>query len=335
MQVRYRFPVTGQLRIGFSFPIQTRLFIYAFEADEFGVVTHLNATTGSVDRALWPEIVSTPGSPVEAHFNLRSPFFAELQQEVRAIAGMLSAYGLDDIIVVDVEESWLPANDSEKQELALSEFKVARERPSPRSFDPVSFDLVARAVLVADEAVGFETALNFYRKGRIDTKNEHYLDAILDYLFMIETTYANGKIKTIQVQAEYQDSVELGRLMAETLANPGLQDEIRHDARAKARFDEVYKGKTVPEVIAQIVNLRGELHHHSARKSGVWHPTDHQRFLADARFLEYLCLGIVFAISHPSQFSEKTDSTYRSQVLECDRNRRIHTYAKARIKSEN
>jgi hypothetical protein len=314
MRVRYRLPVLGRLRIDKSFPVTTPLFAFTFETNELGLVTHLNATASVKDKSSWPRVTATPQPGVKLDIHLSDPYFAELRRDMRAVRGILALYGVDDINVDLIDEVWEPENEEEKHALPLYSFKIDHKPTATAELSVVPFDLVARALLVTERAAGFDAALNFFRKGRADVRAEQYLDAVLDYLFMVETTYANGKFRSAHVEEEYLSSSELRKLLAETVSNPSLRSEVRRDSRIEQRFTLAYEGKSPEAVIPYIVNLRGELHHHSARKSGIWHPTDHIRFGADAYFLEYLCLGIAFAITHEALFGESTVQAYQEQA---------------------
>ena len=114
MHVRYRFPVTGRLRLEYSFPIRTNPFTYAFEVDEHGVVTHLNATARVQDRFLWPMVVKDPQPGIKAHIQMSSPLFQLLQHDMRAVAGILALYGVDDLAVDGAEELWEAETQEEK-----------------------------------------------------------------------------------------------------------------------------------------------------------------------------------------------------------------------------
>lgn len=313
MHVRYRFVVTGRLRLEYSFPIRTSPFTYAFEADEHGVVTHLNATARVQDRSLWPIVVRDPEPGIKAHIQMSSPLFPLLQHDMRAVAGILALYGADDLAVDEAEEVWEPETQEEKDSLALYSMKRTTDTTPPETWPRVSFDLVARALMTAGRASNFEAALNFFRKGKLDVKSGHYIDAILDFLFMVETTYANGKFKTAQVEAEYLASEELHDLIRKALRERGLLENVRDHSRIQESFALTYASKTSTEIIKHLVQLRGNLHHHTSRKSGIWHPADHVRFGADAYFLQQLCLDIAFAIASPTLLNEETARDYKVQ----------------------
>lgn len=314
MRVRYRLPVAGTLRLESSFPVWTQFFTYTFEVDENGVVTHLNASAAVPDKSMWPRITPDPKPGVKAHIQLTSPYFPVLKRDVQAAAGVLALFGVDEISTEDAEEFWEPDSPEEKEALALFSFKRSRESKPPTEWPRLPFDLAARCLLIAGRAADFEAALNFFRKGRLDVKAEQYIDAVLDFLFMVETTYANGKFKTAQVEAEYLASTELCGLIADALGEPSLRANVRGHGRIEESFRRTYLDKTPEEIIPHLVELRGELHHHTSRKSGIWHPADHIRFGADAFFLQQLCIGIAFAIASPALFDAATIRTYEAQA---------------------
>lgn len=314
MQVRYRFAVTGRLRLEYSFPVRTSLFTYAFQTDEHGVVTHINAVARVQDRSMWPQVTKDPQPGVKAHIHLSSPHFSFLQHDMRAVAGVLALYGVEELAVDEAEEIWEPETQEEKDSLALYSMKHTAEATPPDTWPRVPFDLVARALLTAARASDFEAALNFFRKGRLDVKSKHYIDAVLDFLFMVETTYANGKFKTAQVEAEYLASEDLHRSIRKAVQERALLENVRGHSRIQETFGRTYAGKTSDEIIKYLVQLRGNLHHHTSRKSGVWHPTDHVRFGADAYFLQQLCFDIAFAIAGPTLFDEEAARDYQAQA---------------------
>jgi hypothetical protein len=316
MKVRYRLAVSGTLRLEYSFPVRARVFTYEFEVDEHGVVTHLNATARVPDRAHWPIVEYTPNDSVKAHIKMSNPYFPFLRQDLHAASGVLSIFGVDEIPMNEVEEFWEPENEAEKESLKLFSFKIQTQPTSPATWPSVPFDLAARALLVAERSGNFDAALNLFRKGRIDIKLHHYIDAVLDFLFMVETTFANGKFRTAQVEAEYLDSADLKHLISQSISDPVLLANVRSNGRIEHDFERTYARKPPESVISHVVRLRGELHHHTSRKSGIWHPMDHIRFGADAYFLQQLCLGIAFLIINPTLFGDDAEGAFQAQEFE-------------------
>lgn len=320
MKIRYQFPVTGRVRLQFHFPVSVGPFTYEFEVDKDGVLYRLSAVASVPDRSMWPVVQEKPAPGVALGINLSSPFFEVLKKDIRAVVGVLSLFGLDDIDINAVEESWEPDSPEEKNELQLFGFKVEHTKTPPSTWPYSPFDVVARAFLSASRSEGFETALHFFRKGHIDVMENKFLDAVLDFLFMVETTYAEGKFRTSQVEAAYLSNTELQALIAKVLRDPVLMENVRHGhGSIKAAFDRDYRTRSPAEITAHLVNLRGSLHHHTSRRHGIWHPTDHTRFGADAYFLQHLCMEIGFSIANPILFSEEFRQAYLIQVAQNQR----------------
>lgn len=319
MKIRYRIPVTGRTRLKFHFPVRADLFTYEFEIDKDGLLHHLSALASVPDRSMWPVMQANPEPGVAANIILSSPFFEILQRDLRAVVGVLSLFGIDDIDLNNVEESWESESPEEKAELKIYSFKREMTTTSPSTWPCVSFDIVARAFLSAHRSSDFETALHFFRKGRIDVQEEKFLDAVLDFLFMVETTYAEGKFRTTQVEAAYLSNSELQALIAKALREPGVAANVRGHVKIQQAFDRDYRGHSPAEITKHLVNLRGSLHHHTSRKQGVWHPTDHTRFGADAYFLQHLCMEIGFSITNPTLFAEEFKQAYLTQAAHSQR----------------
>lgn len=318
MRVRYRLPVSGCLRIDMSFPVTNEIFTYDFEANAQGVVTHLNATARVPNRSEWPRIHKSNEEGFSSHIHLSAPFLDSLRREVRAASGILALFGVEEVSIDDAEEFWEAESEEEKAALQLSAFRIQKKSRDPATFEPISFDLVARALLVASQATGFEMALGFYRKGRVNVNAEQYLDAVLDYLFMLETTYANGKFRTAHVEAEYLSSSELRTFIRDVQVNDQLRWEMAREPRVAKKLQDTYLHTSVEEVVGSLISLRGELHHHNSRKNGIWHPTDHMRYGADALFLEYLCSKVAFSIMDSVFFGKTVISAYATQAQTCD-----------------
>ena len=75
---------------------------------------------------------------------------------------------------IDIEEplvEWLPESDEERRQIGFNNYSRRSTRPDPNTLRPVSFDLVARAVIATDKLMEFETPLNFFRRGCRDIQD--------------------------------------------------------------------------------------------------------------------------------------------------------------------
>ena len=205
--------------------------------------------------------------------------------------------GVKSIDFDNAEESWLPDSVEEKEELQL--YGVTRsivEKPV-QEWPFTGFDLVARAFLAAPRGREIETALSFFRKGRLDVLESRYIEAVLDFLFMVESLYAGGKFKSAQVEEKYLNTPELQAMISVAVSDDTLRHNVSGDSRIRSAYERDYAGKGSADITRHIVGLRGFLHHHTSSRPGMWHPDDHVRYGADAYFLQQLCSAIGFAFN--------------------------------------
>jgi hypothetical protein len=314
MRVEYRCAVKGYIRVPFSFSVPTNFFTFEFETGPHGDLTHVSAITPVPDKSMWPIVKPSTKQGVSVEINMQSPFFDAARKDLRAAEGMLSLFGLESIDMENAEETWLPDSEQEKAELKLYNFKRRNTQKPVEQWPVTGFDLVARAFLAARRGREIESALNFFRKGRTDVTESRYLEAVFDFLFMIESLFANGKFKATQVETEYLRSLILQQTISAVLAEKSLRQAIAHhsDSRVKQSFARDYAGKTPSEITRHLVKLRGFLHHHTIGRRDIWHPDDHVRYEADALFLQNLCLGVGFKIVEPIWFADEHVREYQA-----------------------
>ena len=167
---------------------------------------------------------------------------------------MLSVFGVESIDTENAEEVWIPESEEEKQDRKMCAFSGTKERRPVEAFPFGHFDLVARACLCAPQATEFESALSFFRKGRIDVAEERYLEATYDFLFMIESCFAGGKFRAAQVKQAYLSKQKLQEILADVLKDASLERSMRQDSRMLTAFKRDYFGRSTAEVTDHLVN---------------------------------------------------------------------------------
>jgi hypothetical protein len=315
MHVKYRCRVKGRLRVVQHFPIPADFIRYEFEVGDAGQFTYVSALVPVSDKSMWPTVRPSSQPGIAVDINITSPFFDEVRRDLRAAEGLLSLFGIGSIDTENAEESWIPDSPEEKEELEL--YGVTRTKtPRPiHELPAIPFDLVARAFLAARRSRDVEVALSFYRKGRADVMESRFIEAVLDFLFMIESLFAQGKFKAAQVEQIFMADAELLALVRETLADHTLLHNVAGDERIRKAFLRDYSGKAPADIIRHIVRLRGFLHHHSKDKQDIWHPEEHVRFGADAYFLQQLCFAVSFKLAGPHLFSPEVLRAYQQLAV--------------------
>jgi hypothetical protein len=291
-------------------------FEYGVETDKDGVVTFITATYSANDPSLWPSITKDPEPGIAANIAMHSPGLDRAQAAIRTAEGILAFFGLERISWGNPEEIYLPESDEERQMLSVHRMSHSTKKVTALDMEPISFDILGRALLRAENLSAHEIPLAFFRKGKNDAYENRHIEACLDFLFMLETLFANGKFKTSQVVAEYTSSKTLLDAIYKVTQDTILLDIAQHRGPThRKRLSEKYMAKSPGEIAESFVDLRGQLHHHSLKDKNRWHPERHDDFLADALFLEHVCFHVGFELFSGEVFSKDSEL----QFLECYR----------------
>ena len=263
------------------------------------------------DRSQWPTFTASPEPGIAANVVIHSPCIDLAQRDIRTAEGILSFFGVQQIPWHNPEEIYIPESEEEERDLAIHSMKYGRQKLSPQDLPPISFDIVARALMRARNLTEYEVPLAFFRRGKNDVEQDRHIEACLDYLFMLETLFANGKFKTAQVKEQYASSESLTSAISEAVRDIDLPRIATH--RGQQHYEALsqrYLSKPPHEIAKGFVELRGRLHHHSQKRGKTWHPDNHDEFFVDALVLGQVCFRIAFALISKDVFSKEAESEY-------------------------
>lgn len=310
------------MRTEHIFPIPSGRIRYELETEESGLLTHVNATVRVDDDGSWPIVRSSTSPGVALDVILETPLLEEIQADLRSAEGLLSLFGLDSIDMRHPEATWLPDSPGERERLQFFAYSVEQVPTSIEEAPVVPFDLIARSFLAARGARELEVALSFFRRGRVDVMESRYIEAAFNFLFMIETLFAKGKFRSAEVERIYLGDARLIAYVQRALTDPDLLPVLRRDRRIWDAYVRDHDGRSVPDFIRYLVNLRGFLHHHSKERPGIWHPEEHVRFGADALLLQQVGFEVASAISEAHVHSQTVVSEYTRVATEYLRSKR-------------
>ena len=312
VKVKYKFPVKSISRITDPFPLILDDIEYVISTDSENKINMISVELRADDDSLWPTLTETPSLDTKFTIKMHSPHLEKAQQSVRAIEGVLSSFGVQSISWNNPEEIYIPESEEEKESLGVFGMSVKRGRANASDKAPIPFSIVAATIIRAKDLTDFEIPLAFYRKGTNDAYEDRHIEACVNFLFMLETLFANGQFKTKSVISEYSARVELVQAIRDTQADDDLvKIAYRWGASHGSRLEDVYKNSSAENVVAHLVGLRGLLHHHTQRHQDRWHPDKHDDFLADALFLQFVCSKISLGLFSETVFSEETNEIYK------------------------
>ncbi len=317
MKCKYSFPVKGHIRFpaGINFCAGNR--VYEFKVKN-GFLSELSVTICNFPEIYFPTIVQHKVGKFKASISVPpDPFWDDLVSDIRTIEGVLCIWGIREINADYCTTEWIPETESEKKNIQLSSFSRTRNEKPPENLSTSPIDLFIRSILAVSDLKESETPLNFYRRGQLDVFEERYIDAIYDLYFVLETLFADGKFKKKDVVLKFSASKEL--LEAINQDQKDIDPEIRSNPNLLKEYREKYLNKSKDEIIEHIVDLRGELHHHTLKKKDIWHPAKQRYFKVDALTLLNICYHIA--------------STRIIDVL--FKQERIEEFLKTAVKTEN
>jgi hypothetical protein len=294
MQCRYRFPIKGKIRLVQNVPIPVRGWIFEFGLED-GLIKDISVTVPLKDPNQWPVIQNNPTRDVEIEIKPNLVALPFVKRELQSLQGLLALFGLESINFDEMEVDWLPESEEEKDQLHIFTMGSKREQFPDKHFQPLFFDVLARCVIAADDAVEIEVPMNFYRRGALELQKDNYIAAIYNFYFILETIFGEGKFKEAAVMDSFKKSPELQQCVGRAISDPG--PFITFNKKLKNQFDKSYGMMNVEEVLRKFVKLRGELHHHTKKLKKMWHPEYQHQFKLDAVVLQSVTFNITFMMA--------------------------------------
>lgn len=314
MKCKYKYRINGKIKPSIVAPIPSKDAIFEFEVNENGVATYITVTVQADDESNWPTVKATPDSNVKYHIKIGCiPQIRFIQMELRVIEGLLALWGVHSIDINNPEIVWIPENAEEKRRLPINNYKTGKTTIEDKNVNATPFDIIARSIIGASKGFDDDFALSFYRRGQIDIDEERYIEAIYDFYFLLESILGNGKFQKKQVSEEFKKSSKLIDAIKSTLEEPG--DIILSNLILKNEFDKKYKDKSPEEIIDQLIDLRGFLHHHTSKRKEIWHPENQSKFEIDARIFQLICYEIAFDLSTKCVFDPEVTCKYEEIYL--------------------
>lgn len=320
MKIKFQFPVScrGQFIESLSFPLGDKEIGFIVKDQRFA---YLTITAPGVPNHAWPRIAPDTSGMLEIHISDHPGLpWKELKSLVRTIEGGLSFWGVSEIDVEHCTTEWIPESQQEIDALELSQITRSRSTEN-HTENAASLDMFIRTVLLHGQFSDLEIPLNFYRRGQNEMGRARSLDATYDFSFLLETMFANGKFRQHDVVTEMMASSELTNAIKELSNNRSHFNGIGKDTFAK--IESKYLHKPVKEVISAIVALRGFIHHHTMKRTDMWHPEDHDIHEPDAVYLVQLCHFILAGRVIGTLYKPENISAFKALKVTTENGKRI------------
>ena len=301
MRVKYRISVDhrGDAPVGILFELDG--VTYSITAVD-GRISEIDIVVPNFPMASLPKITSTSEQVSVPEISIPSdPLWPDVERNLMFLEGVLSMFGLRKVSFEERTVEWLPDNDEEREAIQISSFRVTRREKS--GFGPVAYDMFARSLLVSKQLSHLEVALNFNRRGKEDLGGENYISAIYNFYFVIESLFADGKFKKKDVLSKFLAADCLVEAVEKSKRTLTKDVDLRGEVFPKRSM--IYFGGSAREVLGEIINVRGYLHHHSGKRLDSWHPHRSSEYRLDAIFLSQVCFAVLGDMVFKEMYSEE------------------------------
>lgn len=288
MKCRYRFPVRSRIKPSTLHPVKVGDSAYSFFADS-GFIDRVEVIVPADPEQDVPKVDMLPDTRPVTGIQVRHPKYDEILHSLRVTEGLLSLYGMIGIDFERMHIEWIPETEEEKNSTIINSLSLQYTDRSVEESSTTPFDLLARGLLSASNASATEISLTFYRRGTNDMRERRYIEAFYDFYFMLESLFGQGKSKNYAIEEEFKKNSSLLDAIKKTIV--AFRPPQGEPLIAK-NFDEHYKGKHPEEVVERFVTIRGFLHHHNPKRTGMWHPERQEEHEVDSLIMQGVCFSL-------------------------------------------
>ncbi len=263
---------------------------FEFETEN-RTATFVKITT-RIGKDEWPLYQRNNSADAKFTLNLRNHRIHFVAMEVRGLEAILSLFGVTSIDTEDWEIQYIPENDDESKSLPITKFSQRTEKIAPAIDIPLGHEILSNAVAasVHAELSNLSFPLSFFRKGRISMLEGRFIRAYYDFYFVLETLYGNGKYNNAAVKAEFKNSPILRAAAKDAL---DFAEKNYSSQETRKAFVERFQNLTEDSLLEYMVDKRGFLHHHTARRRGIWHPAQEEDWEIDAILIQGIALNVL------------------------------------------
>lgn len=289
MQIKFTYPAKSSLVLADFWPVTVADIRLEWAINE-GRVAAIIATVPvrETDRLPTMQPSVTPGVVLDVNLGWNSRE-NEVEEAVRTLWGLLGLFCYLEIDIGAVETEWIPENDSEREALKVYSYSHSVQKKDLLEPRRLGYDIVARAMASAKTGTHYEIPLGFLRRGTRAIYNEQYIDAFYNLFFFLETLFAPGYSNPKVVKQR------LCRSQAVKVAVTKSQEPFSKERHLDTRKRDELLRMSDDQLIHHLVDLRGELHHHSLGKPGIWHPEKASHFREEAILLQHVVHSIALA----------------------------------------
>jgi len=259
-----------------------------------------------------PEVRALSGPGPKMEFFI--PYYSmhdEVLNIIITLQGALGIYSYFEIDHQNVSMKFFPETEEEKNTLQLHGFSTQKPQVDLSKARDIDAEIVARTILSSIELKKYQIHLSFLRRAKKNIIERSFIEAFYNLFFIIEMLYVPG----------YSNPKSIKKILKRN-------NNLRISIEKSSGYYDVYRKKrsmdemSTDEIIDEIVDTRGNLHHHRGPGSSkTWHPEKSSEYEEYVDFIHSVCTNIMLDLVHKITFSEKTFNDLMSPAKEDGRTR--------------
>lgn len=287
MHVTVKFPVRGNVRVQESWPIRVGFQTFFVERDDVGRIAFVGITYSGVALDQAPRLVNHPEGRIRASILSNDDHRFAAEEAIRSWQALLATFTLIDIDFDSPMQAWKPESHDEEGKIEVTEYKIA---PGERYSRPHEFSMFGQAFLAAPRGYQVIEEMTFFIEAERALDAARSVDAFNSFYLFLETRFHLSSSTSKAVQ-QLLGQAEFVAAISTTLAEGIWRSE-------GSKFRSLESSPTnVPELVREIVEMRGFLRHHSLKNPKRWDPRRQSEYDKEAVFLAMICQEIARATS--------------------------------------
>lgn len=240
--------------------------------------------------------------PPDADFWFNEPRQSEIEEVTLHISNGFSLFTSQNVEILFESRSvqWL------KDEFLIGENNnIESDVELPSHVATLNMPLFIRSVLTGCIIKRHDPAITFYARGSNDASAHRYIEAFHNLFFFLEYLYGNGKSGPKKVLEAFMSFEELRSAIEKVVSENPMSLIVSRE------FTEKLGGMSTSDILAELIDIRGMLHHPNHRRPGMWSPGKQRAFANHSIFLQFVCMNIAFPRYFPSTFTPVIEKAYK------------------------
>lgn len=237
-------------------------YLLTFEADDTGAVISVAVEIRVEDYRSFLPIYDSSREPIVLRYP-DNPVYTDLLallQYLESVGGFWCS--VHEINWESAEFDWVPEDDTERSELAVWNLRIEKKYPPATTEIDESF--VKTLIQRRAQHQCLTVPLAFYREGKNEFRRFRYIQAFVNFYFMIEGLFGGGG-PNYRVREHFASAPTL--VGAADAAAEYLRSQPKHWEGVRGALPSANYSLDACGVLDLLVDCRGVLHHFSTRDS--------------------------------------------------------------------